>query len=355
MRRLRNICLSNNRLQEVNYKAFLKEIGAIEIHGYEDYYLYLIDNNIKVTNSCNSIVAYLCNITDEKPIKTMEYIPGSLPDIDIDVSGEKRDEVIKYLVGKYGSSKTAHVGAYNFFYGKSAIRAVGKALGYEQEFLSKIAKMFPDPVQGVQVPMEESINTEPAIQHLMEVDERAKNLIKWALKMQGVINSKQIHAAGILIADTDINKEIPLSQKDDVAVSEFDKDEIESIGFVKYDLLGLKTLDIIDHALKIIKQRRGIELTFDEIPIDDKSIYKLLPTGNLLGVFQLEGDGISGCCTRVKPDKFDDIVLIAAGWRPGPMKFMNSITAVKNGGEVEMEPHAKRFPILEPILKETYG
>ena len=354
---MRQKCLKSPRLSEIDYAAFKKEIGAIEIHGLEGYFLDIIRQGIQVTNTPNSVVAFLLGITDDKPNGSVKYKGGSLPDIDIDYAADSRDRVFEYLRHKYGNELVANIGTYNKMYAKSAIRFVGKALGYDYEFVDSIAKMIPDPVQGVNWTIEKAIEINGELKQKIDNDAKAKDLIKWAKKLEGLVSSKSKHAAGVIIADSPINDTVSTWRDGEQTILEFDMEEAESLGYVKADFLALKTLDIMRDTVALIKERSKIDIDIDTIPIHDDNIFKLLSSGNLLGVFQLEGRGISEYTKEFNPSKFMDIVLISAGYRPGPMVFMPNVAKIKKGhrDDLTIEPHAERFPILKPILEETYG
>jgi len=353
---LRRMCLESPRINEIDFATWKKEIGAVEIHKMEEYFLSMLDKNIKVSNVSNSTIAYLIGITDELPKDAVVYKGGSMPDVDIDTERGRREDIMQYLRSKYGSEYVANIGTYNYMYAKSSVRMVGKALGYELAYVDELAKMIPDPIQGRNWSIDEAIEENPELAEAIKNDEKAQELFKWSRKLEGIISSKSKHAAGVVISDEPLNTSMATWRDGDQAILEFDMKAVEDFGYVKVDLLSLKTLDVIKETLRLVKERHNITIDYSNIDLEDKNIYKLLHTGDLLGVFQLEGKGISEFTKTLKPDKFDDIVLISAGYRPGPIDFMPSIARIKNGiGNPDVIPHAERFPLLKPFLSNSYG
>ena len=351
--KLRQICLQSDRIDEISFAAFKKEIGAIEIHGLEDYFFAIIKSGKKVSNKCGSIVAYLCNITDDKPFGDMKWKGGSVPDIDMDFESERRKEVVTYLKHKYGLSRVANIGTHQKMYAKAAVRRVAKALGYSVQTGDMIAKLIPDPKQGVNWLIGEAIEESSQLREAIRTNHEVREVVKWTERIEGLVVARSQHAAGILIADKNIKELAPMFEVNGDIVSELTGPEMELMGMLKMDILGLKTLDIIEDALSLIKSRRKIDLDIDAIDLNDDRIFKLMSTGNLLGVFQLEGSGISAFTKEFKPTKFMDISLISSIYRPGPMQYIKDVLKVKRG-EVNPNTHSNKYPLLKPILSETY-
>jgi DNA polymerase-3 subunit alpha len=355
--RLRKLVFASGRFEEIPFEVVRKELGAIEIHGLEDYFLEIYDKGIKVSNAPNSAVAYIIGITDEKPDGIIKYKGGTSPDIDIDFEHERRGEIVEYLKKKYGPEAVAKIGTVNKMYAKMAIRYVGKALGYDLAYVDELAKMIPDPVQGQNWTLQKVLEQNKDFKERVEKDEAAAEIVRWAQKLEGLISAKSSHAAGVVISNEDLKNIAPMryDSEADENVLELDMNEVEDLGFLKVDLLGLKTLSVIKKTLELIKQNQGVELAMDLIPIDDKAIFELLKTGKLLGIFQLEGSGIAEFTKRFEPANFNDIVIISAGYRPGPMDFLFSILDIKRGNKPRITPHSERFPVLKEILSSTYG
>lgn len=360
MNQLRSLCNQSPRFDALNdeeYAWYKKEIGAYELQGYEKYFLDLIDSGKKVANECNSIVAYLANVSDYKPAESMTYKGGTLPDVDTDFADDKRELVIQYMIDKYKPEYTAGIGAYNYMWARSAVDYAGKALGYPLEEVALIKSLVPLNEQGKNWHIDEALKKSPEFKAKYDNNSRAKELIDWAAIIDGTINGRTQHAAGIVVSADPISEMAPtFRNKTDKPVLEFVDDDAEALGLVKNDFLGLKTLTVISTALRLIKEKHGVELTLGEIPIDDDATYAFLSSGNLLGIFQLEGKGIANFTKSFAPANLMDVTLISAGYRPGPIQFLDDILRTKNGLEYETnEPPGQKFPLLKDVLKETYG
>lgn len=358
MRNLRQLCLKSPRLNEIDdYMAFRKEIGAIELHKLEGYFLDIYNKKIKVTNTSNSIVAYLIGITDEKPKGSLRYKGGALPDIDVDVSDKHRDKVVDYIISKYGDNATSGIGAHGYFWAKNSIRFVGKALGYDLDLVTQVANAVPPLKQGKNWHIDEAVKESEELRALMAKNPAAKEIVHWSSKIDGTIGNVTQHAAGIVITDTDLNCAVPMWRNPKGnAVAEFEMGEIEDLGFVKADLLGLRTLTVIEDCLNLINSRHNTNLTVDNIPLDDVKTFNYLSTGLLMGIFQLEGEDISDFTKRFAPKDLQDVVLISAGYRPGPLQFLDEILTIRNGGQwKKIEPTGVKFPIISDVLSNTSG
>jgi DNA polymerase-3 subunit alpha len=357
---LRDLCFESKRLSDLTddeFAAFKKELGAIELNGIEGYFIDLLQRGIAVENTANSIVAYLIGLTNKKPVDTIDYKGGTLPDIDVDFADTQRDQVIEYVVNKYGPDHVAGIGTYSLMWAKAAVRFTGKALGYEQDLVDRIAKTIPEPIQGKAWHIDEALAKSKDLQSIYNSDPRVKDIVDWAGKIDGAISARSQHAAGIVISADPISKICPVWKNDNnFPILEFNLDEAEKFGLVKMDFLGLRTLSIIKDAIDLINKRYNASVNFSEIPLDDPKTYDLLSTGKLLGVFQLEGSGISNYTMKFAPRSIMDVTLISAGYRPGPIQFLNDILAIRHGiGEPKMTPTSEKFPIISPILQETYG
>lgn len=357
---LRQICQSERyaRLTDSEYLLFKKEMGSIEIHNMEPYFLDIISKNIKVTNNCNSMVAYLCGITDEKPVRSINYKGGTSPDIDTDISRVKRQEVLDYIKQKYGESNVAGISTYGIMWAKGAVRLAAKALGYSMETENKVANLVPDLKQGRNWTIDEALAESSELKALYDSDDDAEKIINYAKKIDGIYSNRSQHAAGYIISDRAINDILPTwYNTENFPVVEASMSEVEALSLLKADFLGLSTLDVIDTTLKFIKQRHNVNIDIDNLPDDDSKTLKLLSTGNLMGIFQLEGRDISNYTKLFKPTKFMDIVLISSGYRPGPIQFMHNILKIRHKDSMvdETEIPGNRFPIIKEILKDTYG
>lgn len=357
---LRDVCFKSKRLKlldETDYIAFKKELGAIELNGLENYFITLLRAGIKVKNESNSLVAYIIGLTDIKPNKSVIYKGGTLPDIDIDFADTQREKVIQYVVQKYGPEYVAGIGTYSYLWAKSAIATTGKALGHDLELIKTINKMVPELKQGKNWHIDECLKESQELKAFYDSDPRVREILDWATKLDGGISAKSQHAAGIVISADPIHQICPVWKNDsDFPVIEFTMEEVEKFGLVKMDFLGLRTLSIIDDTLKTIKKRHNIDIKESDIPLDDSKTFELFETGKLLGIFQLEGDGISNYTVRFKPQNLMDITLISAGYRPGPMQFMEDVSRIRHGNHYkDVIPTGQEFPIIAKVLNETYG
>ncbi|RUM59073.1 MAG: hypothetical protein DSY60_00505, partial [Persephonella sp.] len=322
-----------------------------------------VSNGFVVHNSAaGSLVAYALGITDVDPLQhgliferflNPERI--SMPDIDVDFCQENRGKIIDYVKKKYGENAVAQIITYNFMKSKSVIRDVARVLGFTAKEGDKIAKMIlPGPVQGSTLSIKENLEQNPEFRKLYETDKRVKELIDLAMKLEGSARHTGIHAAGVVIAPGNLEEFVPVYvDKDGTKATQFDMGTLEMLGLVKMDFLGLKTLTELDYMRKLIKERRGIDINFLELPIDDPNVYKLLQSGKTNGVFQLESKGMQNLLVRLKPDKFDEIIAILALFRPGPLMsgMVDDFIDRKHG----RKPVEYPFEEVKEILEETYG
>lgn len=343
------------------------ELGVIEKMGFTSYFLIVADfinwaknHGIPVGpgrgSGAGSLVAFSLKITDLDPVpysllfeRFLNPERISMPDFDIDFCQERRQEVIQYVTERYGSDNVSQIITYGKLQTRAAIKDVGRVLGMTFAEVDVITKLIPDKL-GIGI--QEAIDDEPRLREQIEQSPQIANLIDLALKIEGLVRNAGIHAAGVVIGDAPLVSYAPLYRgADGERVVQYDMKWAEKIGLIKFDFLGLKTLTHIQNALNLVKENRGRVLAANEIPIHDKGIYELMAKGDLLGVFQFEGDGITGAVKSIKPKGFEDITAINALYRPGPMDMIPEYTR-KFHGEEEVE---YLFPELESILKETYG
>jgi len=345
----------------------LKMISKMKFAGYflivADYIAWAKKNNIPVGpgrgSGAGSLVAYALSITELDPIKfglIFERFLNpdriSIPDFDVDFCQEDRDQVINYVKEKY-KGKVAQIITFGKLQARMALRDIGRVIGLPYSVVDGLSKMIPfDPSRPLS--LQEAISIEPRIQEAQKQDPRIKKLCDLSLKLEGLYRNIATHAAGIIIADKNINEIIPL-YKDfeselDIPVTQFDMYWSEAAGLVKFDFLGLKTLTIIKKTLYELN-KNGIKLDISSIPLDDKKTFDLLSTGETTGIFQLESSGMQEVLRQMKPNKFEDIIALVALYRPGPMQNISKYNNCKNGIEQPNYIHPK----LEPILKETYG
>ncbi|MBI4753788.1 DNA polymerase III subunit alpha [Candidatus Desantisbacteria bacterium] len=309
-------------------------------------------------SAAGSIVSYLLGITDIDPIRYNLLFERflnpervSMPDIDIDFCYERRDEVIDYVISKYGKERVAQIITFGTMLAKGAIRDVGRALDIPYGEVDKIAKLIPNELH---ITLLESIKKVPELAKIYEEGGLKQRLIDTALKLEGVARHASTHAAGVVIAKDPLTEFAPLYRdpKSESIVTQYAKDAIESIGLLKMDFLGLKTLTTIHNMITLLKEKRGIDIDISTIPIDDEKTFQLLSEGETIGVFQLESSGMRELCRKLQPDMFEDVIALVALYRPGPL----------NSGMVDefiLSKHGKKIKYLHPklkhILEETYG
>ena len=275
-----------------------------------------------------------------------------MPDFDIDFCEDKRDKVFEYLKSKYKNG-VAHIITFGKFKARMALRDVGRVLGLSYGHVDRICKMIPfDPSRPLT--LKESIDREPRFKEEIKKDSRVNKLIELSLKIEGLNRNMATHAAGVVIAGQNLTEQVPLykdhSSKLPLPSTQFDMYSSENAGLVKFDLLGLKTLTVLDKTLKML-EKKGKIIDIKNINLSDQKVYESLSTGNTTGLFQLESTGMRESIKQMKPNKFDDIIALVALYRPGPMSNIPIYNDCKNGLRKPDYIH----PTLEPILKSTYG
>jgi DNA polymerase-3 subunit alpha len=312
-------------------------------------------------SSAGSLVAYALKITDLDPIRHVLLFERflnperrSMPDIDVDFCIRGRAQVIQYVKDKYGADRVAQIATFGTLKAKAAIRDVGRAIGMSFAETDAIAKLIPAPKQGFDYPLTEAMKMEPRLPEMMKGDSRVKTLIEHALRLEGLVRHASTHAAGVVLSNLPLVDHLPLFvDKEGGIVTQFDMSCVEKIGLVKFDFLGLKTLTLIHDCLKLIEVTRGEKIDISRLELDDKKTYRTLCNGNTTGVFQLESTGIREMTVKIRPNCFEDLVAILALYRPGPLDsgMAEEYIKRKNGQEKIKYLH----PLLEPILKDTYG
>ena len=346
------------------------EIDIISKMKYASYFLIVADyikwskkNDIPVGpgrgSGAGSLVAWVLSITDIDPIKfglIFERFLNpdriSMPDFDIDFCEEKRDLVLQYLKKKYGKG-VAHIITFGKLKSRMAFRDIGRVLGLPYGYVDFLCKMIPfDPSRPLS--LKESIAREPRLQAEEKKDPRVKKLIELSLKLEGLNRNMATHAAGVVIPEENLAKFVPLykdpSSDSLLPSTQFDMYASENAGLVKFDLLGLKTLTVINKTVELLK-KINIEVDIKKIKLDDPKIFDLLREGNTIGLFQLESAGMRDALVNMKPNKFEDIIALVALFRPGPMQNIPVYNQCKHG---EKEPDYLH-PKLKKILEPTYG
>ena len=346
------------------------EINIINSMNYSSYFLIVSDyikwakkNFIPVGpgrgSGAGSLVAYSLDITDLDPIefdlifeRFLNPDRISMPDFDIDFCEEKRDKVFNYLKQKYGKG-VAHIITFGKFKARMALRDIGRVLGLPYGHVDRICKMIPfDPSRPLT--LQESINREPRFQDEIKQSPKVKKLIELSLKLEGLNRNMATHAAGVVIAGEELSDQIPLyidhTSKLPLPSTQYDMYSSENAGLVKFDLLGLKTLTVIDKTVKMINKNNN-NLDISKINLRDENVFNLLSTGETTGLFQLESTGMREAIKQMKPNKFDDIIALVALYRPGPMSNIPIYNDCKNGLKTPDYIH----PSIKKILEPTYG
>ena len=304
-----------------------------------------------------SLVAYAMGITAIDPLeydlifeRFLNPDRISLPDIDIDFDGDRRDEVIAYIRRKYGEESTAQIVTFGKMKAKMAIRDIGRVLEIPLGDVNRLAKMIPE---GPKVELRSEINSSAELQKEIKHVPETKKLMDFALKLENNIRHTSMHAAGVVIAPKKLTEFMPLYKTKDDIVTQFEKDEVEEIGLLKMDILGLKTLTIIETILNEVKEIKGTEIDLQNIPLNDEKTFKVFQEGDTDGIFQFESSGMRDYLKRSKPDKITDLIALNALYRPGPLGSGMADVYVKR--KLGKEKVKYLFPELEDILWDTYG
>src|SRR5690348_562722 len=309
-------------------------------------------------SAAGSLVAYALRITDLDPLvytllfeRFLNPERVSLPDIDMDFCMDRRGEVINYVVEKYGSDHVAQIITFGTLGAKAAIRDVGRVLEMPYADADKVAKLVPNQLN---ITLEQALEAEPRLRELVETDPKVGELMTIARSLEGLARHASTHAAGVVISEEPLTDHVPLYKgANDEIVTQYSMGDVEKIGLVKFDFLGLKTLTMIRRAETLINDGHPDQprLVIDQLPFDDPKTFALLSSGKTTGIFQLESSGMRDLLTGFKPDRFEDIIAIIALYRPGPMDLIPDFIKRKQG----KVPIAYELPELEPILKDTYG
>lgn len=341
------------------------EISVIKQMGFSGYFLivqdfvrYAKNKGIPVGpgrgSAAGSLVSYVLGITNIEPTRwgliferflNPERI--TMPDIDIDFCFERREEVIDYVRNKYGKEHVAQIITFGTMAARASVRDVGRVLNVPYNEVDRIAKLIP-PNSSI----EEALQSSQELQNLVENNAQAKKIIDIAKRIEGQARHASIHAAGIVISKDPLMEYVPLQiMNSSEVVTQFPMTNLEELGLLKMDFLGLRTLTVIYDTLKKIKENYGIDIDIDNLPLDDPKVYELLQKGETIGVFQLESRGMRNLLREIKPEKFEDLIAVLALYRPGPLGRLESYIKRKRGEEKIEYMH----PSLEPILSETYG
>ncbi len=353
-----------------DYRARLAfEINVITRMNYAGYFLIVADfiqwakaEGIPVGpgrgSGAGSLVAYALTVTDLDPIRFgllferfLNPERVSMPDFDIDFCQDRRDEVIDYVQRRYGRDQVAQIITFGTLQARGVLRDVGRVLQMPYGQVDKLTKLVPQN-PAAPVTLAAAIASEPKLQAFRDEDPVVARAFDIAQRLEGLTRHASTHAAGIVIGDRPLSELVPLYRdpKSDMPVTQFNMKWVEPAGLVKFDFLGLKTLTVLDLAVKLLN-KRGVELDLTRLPLDDAPSYAMLARGDVVGVFQVESQGMRRALVDMRPDRFEDIIALVALYRPGPMANIPTYCARKHGDEEPEYLH----PMLEPILKETFG
>ncbi len=343
------------------------ELSVIQKMGYVDYFLivwdfikYARDNDIMVGpgrgSAAGSIVSYCLGITDIDPIRYQLLFERflnpervSMPDIDIDFCFERRQEVIDYVVRKYGADRVVQIVTFGTMAARGVIRDVGRVMDLPYAFVDSIAKMIPTELN---MTLTKALSVNPELKKIYEEDAEVKELIDMSLRLEGLPRHTSMHAAGVVISQKPVDEYVPLSLGADGAVTtQFTMTTLEELGLLKMDFLGLRTLTVIQNAVKLAEKSSGHKIDMHKIDYNDKAVLDSIGTGKTDGVFQLESAGMKNFMKELKPQNLEDIIAGISLYRPGPMDFIPQYIKGKN----DKDAITYDCPQLEPILKSTYG
>ncbi len=347
------------------YRRLEYELSTIEQMGYVDYFLIVWDfihyaksNGIMVGpgrgSGAGSIVAYSLGITMLDPLKYQLLFERflnpervSMPDIDVDFCYERRQEVIDYVARKYGADHVSQIITFGTMAARGVVRDVGRVLGMSYQETDAVAKAVP---MDLGITLEKALNLSPSLRQMYDEQPRVQELIDTAMTLEGMPRHASTHAAGVLITGKPVMEYVPLQRNDEVITTQYPMGTIERLGLLKMDFLGLRTLTVIRDTLDMMREA-GKDMTPEEIPLDDPSVYEMISRGDTEGVFQMEGAGMTGFLTNMKPSCFEDIIAAISLYRPGPMDSIPRYIA----GKVNPASVQYKTEKLRPILDVTYG
>lgn len=353
---------------EVVEKRLVYELDIITSKGLTDYFLLVWDfihwakkKGIPVGpgrgSGVGSIALYLIGVTDIEPLRFHLFFerfinPGRLsyPDIDVDLCMERRGEVIDYTIQRYGRENVAQIITFGTMKAKMSVRDVGRALNIPLPKVNQIVKLIPD---DLNITIEKALEKDQELRTLSETDEETGMVLQVAKVLQGSIRNTGIHAAGLIVCGEPLVKHIPIctAKDSDMYATQYSMKPVEQVGMLKVDFLGLKTLTSIQHCVDLVRSSRGIILDWSDLPLEDADTFALINSGRTTGVFQIEEGGMQELAQQIHIDRFDEIIALVSLYRPGPMEMIPQFLARKWGREAIEYDH----PLIEPILRETYG
>lgn len=346
------------------------ELKVIRDKGYSPYFLVVADllrfarENGILTNIrgsvAGSVITYLNFITNVDPIefglpfeRFLNPERPSAPDIDMDYADNRRDEVIEYAKRKYGEDKVAQIGTFGTMMARGAVRDVARALAYPYDVGDRISKMIPVGAQGFPMTIKRAMKENPDLKKVYETEKDAKEIMDLAMKIEGTVRHCSVHAAGVVIAPTTLTDWVPLQvePRAQKIITQYDMHVVEDMGLLKFDFLGIRNLAILGDAIRLVKKYHDIDVDLDNMPMDDKKTFEMLARGETMGLFQLNGDGMTKYLKELKPASIHDINAMVALYRPGPIESIPLYIERKNN------PKLVEYldPRLEPILKKSFG
>lgn len=346
------------------------ELKVIKDKGYSPYFLVVADllkfsrDNGILTNIrgsvAGSIVTYLNYITNVDPIefslpfeRFLNPERPSAPDIDMDYADNRRDEVIEYAKRKYGADKVAQIGTFGTMMARGSVRDVARALAYPYEIGDKISKMIPMGAQGFPMTIKRAMDEVPELKTAYETEKDTKIIMDLAMKIEGTVRHCSVHAAGVVIAPTTLTDWVPLQVEPRTGkiITQYDMHVVEDMGLLKFDFLGIRNLAILGDAVRLVKKYHDIDVDLDNMPMDDKKTFQMLARGETMGLFQLNGDGMTKYLKELKPSTIHDINAMVALYRPGPIESIPMYIERKHN------PKLVQYldPRLQPILKNSFG
>jgi DNA polymerase-3 subunit alpha len=357
--------------QKGHYGARLEEeLKIIKSMGYSGYFLIVADfirfakqQGIPVGpgrgSAAGSLAAYALNITDLDPIEydlIFERFlnPGrksSMPDVDVDFCMEGRDEVIRYVMEKYGKENVAQIITFGKMQARAVIRDVGRVMDLPYAEVDRIAKLIPNTLN---ITLDQALEQEPQLRELIKKDPKVESLFDIAKSLEGLTRHASTHAAGVVISNKSLMEYLPLYRgQNGEVMTQYPMKEVETIGLVKFDFLGLKTLTVVDHAIQLVEKNHQVKIELSQIPLDDPKVFVLLGSGSTLGIFQLESSGMKDLLIKLKPENFREVIALVALYRPGPLKsgMVEDFIKRKHG----QESIRYDLPELKEILQDTYG
>jgi DNA polymerase-3 subunit alpha len=312
-------------------------------------------------SAAGSIISYVLHITDLDPLaygllfeRFLNPDRISMPDIDVDIQDNRRNEVIEYCSQKYGAERVSNIVTFGRMAARNAVRDVARVLQVPYADADRLAKMIPPPVQGRHIPLEVSVKKDPDLKREYDTNETTRRVIDLAIALEGTIRSHGVHACGVVIAPAELVTYVPLEMaQKGVVATQYPMGQIEELGLLKMDFLGLSNLTILKNAMRIIKRVEGIDIDLSTIPLDDQPTYDLLGRGDTTGVFQFESSGMKRYLRELKPTEFNDVIAMGALYRPGPLSagLTDSFIKRKNGLEAVSYAH----PLMESALGSTFG